>query len=61
MTGVSQKDVWFGNKLEARNHIICEHHHEPTTVNVRTYVDKRYKLSVYYNQSYGELFDLEKA
>ncbi len=60
MTGVSQKDVWFGNKLEARNHIICEHHHEPTTVNVRTYVDKRYKLSVYYNQSYGELFDLEK-
>jgi uncharacterized sulfatase len=26
---------------------------------VKTYVDQRYKLTVYYRQEYGELFDLE--
>jgi len=60
MTGVSQKDTWFGNNTSSRNHIICEHHHDPTTVNLRTYVDERYKITVYYNQTYGELFDLQE-
>lgn len=60
MTGVDQKDVWFGHASNARDHVICEHHHEPTTINLRTYVDERYKLTVYYNQTYGELFDLQE-
>ncbi|WP_113671353.1 sulfatase [Vallitalea guaymasensis] len=60
MTGKDQKDVWLGKKESARDHIICEHHHEPTTIHLKTYVDERYKLTVYYNQTYGELFDLEK-
>ncbi|SHH78745.1 sulfatase family protein [Clostridium grantii] len=60
MTGKDQKEVWLGNKDKARNHIICEHHHEPTTINLRTYVDERYKLTVYYNHIYGELFDLQE-
>jgi uncharacterized sulfatase len=59
MTGVSQAQVWLGEKKEARDHIICEFHHEGTTVNLKSYVDKRYKLTIYYNRTYGELFDLE--
>ena len=26
---------------------------------MKTYVDERYKLTVHYNRSYGELYDLE--
>ncbi len=60
MTGVSQKDVWFGNSDSARNHVVVENRHQPTTFNLRVFIDKRYKITVYYNQEYGELFDLEK-
>jgi uncharacterized sulfatase len=58
MTGVDQSAVWKGEAEQARDHIICENHHEPTTVHLKTYVDDRYKLTVYYNREYGELFDL---
>ncbi|MFR9708098.1 sulfatase [Paenibacillus sp. MB22_1] len=60
MTGVDQSAVWTGSKSSARDHIICEFRHEPTTIHQRTYVDQRYKLTVYYNQPYGELFDLQE-
>jgi uncharacterized sulfatase len=60
MTGVDQKDVWFGEQDAARDHVIIENRHQPTKFNTRTYVDKRYKISVYYNQEYGELFDLQE-
>ena len=59
MTGVDQSKVWLDEEKEARNHIICENHHEHPTIHLKTYVDKRYKLTVYYNHTYGELFDLE--
>lgn len=58
MTGVDQKAVWFGEKKHARDHVLVENRHQPTTINHRTYVDDRYKLTVYYNQDCGELFDL---
>jgi uncharacterized sulfatase len=60
MTGVDQKEVWFGEQDAARDHVIIENRHQPTKFNTRTYVDKRYKISVYYNQEYGELFDLQE-
>ena len=60
MTGVDQTPVWYGQEEQARDHIIVENHHEPTTVHVKTYVDDRYKLTVYYNRDYGELFDLQE-
>ncbi|NMA85257.1 MAG: sulfatase-like hydrolase/transferase [Epulopiscium sp.] len=60
MTGVVQTDVWRGVKPQARDHIICENHHEPSSVHLKTYVNDRYKITVYYNQTYGELYDLEK-
>jgi uncharacterized sulfatase len=60
MTGVDQKDVWFGRRESARDHVIVENHHQPTTLYQKTYVDERYKLTVYMNQPYGEMFDLRE-
>ena len=37
-----------------------ENRHEPTTIHLKTYVEDRYKLTVYFEQTYGELFDLEE-
>jgi uncharacterized sulfatase len=59
MSGVSQLDCWRGG-APARDHVLVENHHEPTTIHVKTYVGERYKLTVYYRQTYGELFDLQQ-
>lgn len=60
MSGIDQSKVWLGKEDIARDHAICEFRHEPTTIHQKTYVDKRYKITVYYNQTYGELFDLQE-
>lgn len=60
MTGVDQSRVWLGEASAARDHIICENRNEPTLMHVKTYVDERYKLTVYYEREYGELFDLQE-
>jgi len=60
MTGVDQSKVWLQRQSAARDHILCEFRHEPTTIHQKTYVDRRYKITVYYNQTYGEMFDLEE-
>ena len=60
MTGVNQFDVWCGKKESARECVIVENRHEPTLVHLRTYLDERYKITVYRDRDYGELFDLEK-
>jgi hypothetical protein len=60
MTGLNQLEVWKGNVDKIRDHIICENHHEPTLINQRTYVDERYKITVYYNKEYGEIYDLKE-
>ncbi|MBD2847384.1 sulfatase-like hydrolase/transferase [Paenibacillus sp. IB182496] len=60
MTGVDQSAVWRGEQAEARDHALCEFRHEPTTIHQKTYVERRYKITVYYKQAYGELFDLQE-
>ena len=60
MQGVSQLDVWTGDAESARDEVICEFRHQPTKVHLRTLVTKRYKLTVYRDQTYGELFDLQE-
>lgn len=60
MIGVDQRGVWQDESTPARQHAICEFRHEATTIHQKTYVDERYKLTVYYNQTYGELFDLKE-
>lgn len=59
MSGVDQSEVWLGRQAQARDHAIVEFRHEPTTIHQKTYVDGRYKITVYYNQTYGEIFDLQ--
>jgi uncharacterized sulfatase len=55
MTGVDQSEVWMGRAERARDHVTVEHHHEPTTIHLKTYVDRRYKITVYCNREYGEI------
>jgi uncharacterized sulfatase len=60
MTGIDQLATWCGDAARARDHVVVENRHQPTTLHLKTYVGKRYKITVYYGQAYGELFDLEE-
>ncbi len=59
MQGVDQLPVWLGKKETVRDHVLVEHRHQPTTIHMKTYVDERYKLTVYFRCEYGDLFDLQ--
>ena len=59
MTGIDQRGVWYGERKTIRDHVVVENRHEPDTIHVKTYVDRRHKITVYFQQEYGELFDLE--
>lgn len=60
MTGIDQSAVWRGEKETIRKNVVIENRHEPTTIHMKTLVNERYKLTVYYNREYGELYDLQK-
>lgn len=60
MTGADESRVWLGNTEHIRTHVIVENQHQPTTMNMRTYINQRYKITVHYNREYGELYDLEE-
>ena len=60
MTGVDQKEVWSGKKVLARDHVICEYRTQPTKVHQRTFIGERYKITLYCNETHGELFDLQE-
>ncbi|MGH2354114.1 MAG: sulfatase family protein [Chloroflexota bacterium] len=59
LQGLDQLPSWTGDAPPARDHVLVENRHQPTAVHLRTYVDARYKLTVYRDHSYGELFDLQ--
>jgi len=59
MQGVNQFPVWCGDVANARDHALVENRHNPTTVHLRTLVTERYKITIYRNANYGELFDLQ--
>lgn len=58
MQGEDQLPVWRGEKAAVRESILVEHRHQPTAIHMKTYVDEQYKLTIYFNHKYGELFDL---
>ncbi|NQT60331.1 MAG: sulfatase-like hydrolase/transferase [Bacteroidetes bacterium] len=58
MSGHDMMDLFANPYSTLRDIVICENQHEPTTVNLRTYIDNRYKLTIYFNRDYGELYDL---
>ena len=60
MQGVDQLAVWQGKENEARDHIFCENRHNPQMPHLRSYVNQRYKLTLYKDEDFGELFDLEE-
>ncbi len=60
MTGVDQRPVWTGAVPTVRDHIIVENRHQPDTMNLKTFVNQRYKLTVYFGQDYGEMYDLQE-
>ena len=60
MTGVDEAAVWTGACDSLRTHVMVENQHQPTTMNLRTFINHRYKLTVHFNRSYGELYDLEQ-
>lgn len=59
MSGVDQSQVWSGRKESVREHVLVENHFQPTKFYAKSYINQRYKLTIYMNQTYGELFDLE--
>ena len=60
MQGVSQWDVWQGKEVRARDWAIVENRHQPTKLNLRTFVEDRYKITMYRGSDDGELFDLRE-
>lgn len=59
MTGKDQSSVWYGEKVFLRENVIVENRHQPFKLNLKTFIDERYKLTIYYGETIGELFDLE--
>jgi uncharacterized sulfatase len=59
MAGIDETAVFTGESHTIRDHVIVENRHQPTTMNIRTYINERYKISIHYNRSYGELYDLK--
>jgi len=57
MTGVSQLDTWCGGE-PARTWSVTENHHGTRHFHFRSYVNRRYKITVYRDGQDGELFDL---
>jgi uncharacterized sulfatase len=59
MQGVNQLPTWLGEHDQARDEVIVENRHQPSAVHLRTYITDRYKITVYRDREYGELFDLQ--
>ncbi len=59
MTGLDQTDCWAGGD-DCRSWSITENHHTRTSFHMKTYVNARYKITVYRKGSDGELFDLQE-
>ena len=59
MTGISQQAVWNGDESTGRDWVVVENRHQPTTLHLKTCIDPRYKLTLYYHRDYGEIFDLQ--
>ena len=59
ITGINQLPTWLGGEA-VRTWSITENHHGLQYFHMRTYVNQRYKITVYRNCNDGELFDLQE-
>lgn len=60
MAAKSQVPVWKGDASAARRKVCIEFRHQPTVLNLRTYIDQRYKLTIWNTPEDGELYDLQE-
>ncbi len=60
MSGLDQTSVWSGAADSVRAWCLVENNHEPGVAELRTYIDERYKVTVYRGWDDGELYDLEE-
>lgn len=60
LQGVSQLPSWTGQNQSVRDFAICENRHNPHMPHVMTFIDQRYKITVYKEGEFGELFDLQE-
>ncbi len=60
MTGLDMRPEWTGESGPIRKHVIVENRHNPTTMNMKTFINDRYKMTVHFNREYGELYDLQE-
>ena len=58
MQSQDQLTVWAGQQ-PSREWVMVENRHNPTSVDLRTLITDRYKITVYRDADYGELFDLQ--
>ena len=58
MQGLDQLPVWEDNHQGIRKGAIVEYRPQPTTMYLKTYINDRYKITVYLDRDDGELYDL---
>ncbi len=59
MQGVDMGPVLRGEKNAVRDNVVVEFRHQPSALYLKTLVESGHKLTVYFDQPYGELYDLE--
>src|SRR5690606_21966118 len=55
--GVDQLPAWRGDDA-VRDHVVVEHRHQPRRFTMRSYINQRYKITIYKDHDWGELYDL---
>ena len=61
MQGRDQMPVWRGEAESISDSTFCEFRHQPTKLHLRTYINERYKLTLWRGHpDWGELFDLRE-
>lgn len=59
--GKDQMPVWRGEADHVNTHTFCEFRHQPTKLHLRSYINQRYKLTLWRGHpDWGELFDLHE-
>ena len=59
IAGKSQKEVWNGKTEKVRDYAICEYNAERDSIYTKTFINERYKITVFLNMEFGELYDLQ--
>lgn len=58
MQGVDLGPVLRGEAAAVRDHVVVEFRHQPNALHLKTLVEANAKVTLYRDQSYGELYDL---